>query len=123
MSWLEKLIHRATPSQKKPGAKVASPPPISRAAERAALLTKEAWIAEQLAEVPIARVQVVTGVRPAHIIALENAGFQTLHDLQVKPRSPLMGATGDFVREWLDEYKRELGREYDQLRRSLPKAA
>lgn len=91
--------------------------------ERALELSKEDWVAERMGQASVTQLLAIRGIQMAHIKSLQNAGIENLHQLRQATRWPLMGATNDWVRDWLDAFVADLNQEYAQLRRVASRAA
>lgn len=91
--------------------------------ERAASLSSEEWIVEHLMQTPITHLTTVPGIKLAHVQTLQNSGIQNLLQLREASRWPLMEASNDLVREWLDRFIVDLALEYAHLRKVASKAA
>lgn len=82
-------------------------------------MTQKEWVEEQLTRCSIERMMEVSGIREAHIQALRNAGITNLRIARERESLPLMGATNDWVQDWLRNFVSQLEREYRQHRRKL----
>ena len=89
--------------------------------ERALALSQDDWVAERLAQASVTQLMAISGIQSAHVLTLQNAGIVNLLQLHQNHQWPLMGATTDWVREWLDRYVADLALEYNQLRRGALK--
>ena len=123
MEWLKSLFRKPGHISPVHSQSAALRPEVAQARERAATLTQKEWVEEQLATYPIERLLEVSGIREAHIHTLRRAGIATLYDARKCETLPLMGATGDWVQEWLHNFIFNLQREYRQHRHHLEKAA
>ncbi len=123
MEWLKSLLRK--PEHISPVSSKFSAECVERAQarERAAVLTQKEWVEEQLAMYPVEHLMEVNGIREAHIQTLRQAGIVTLYEVRTCETLPLMGATGDWVREWLYNFIFTLQREYRQHRYHLKKSA
>lgn len=119
MKWLTTLFRRAEPAPiPSPQALPQKPAPTPEM-QRTLVLTQRAWVDEQLSLRSIDDLLAINGIQAAHLRSLRSAGISTLLQAHQCKDLPLMAATGDWVRDWLQRRVSALERDFLKYRKEL----